>query len=251
MKNGAAVTFISVGSALIGFAAGVAYSKHRVDVERRARIAQVKKNLKVNLESAEAEETPQESPKSEKDMFVDNRKEEDYYEYSHTTKKYNKSEDFDLIDVTFPDDLDEDGNPIHDFKDEDEYDIDDDEGVASIEVIEAMEKDRRTPKQITSEEFLANERDYDQQTWTYYQSDDVIMDFFDRPVELEDEFVGDAKNVLDTMRDDSSIFYRSTMHRTETEVILNKQPFAETIAGLKEARAKRVVERRKLNEYDD
>src|SRR5690625_6670959 len=73
-----------------------------------------------------------------------------------------------------------------------------------IEVVEGMVlKDKKKSYQIEEDEFALNEVDYDQVSWTYYQYDDVVLDFFDMPVDYEDEFIEGAKDVLDKMDDDS------------------------------------------------
>lgn len=245
MTNGTTVALVSVGSALIGFAAGLAFSKHRQDVERKARIAEIKSKVEVEQDVVD-ESTPEKGVETDKDLVKNNRTEKEYTNYIEAAKTYTKSEDFDLIDVTFPDDLDEDGNPMYP-ENEDEYDTGDNE-VTPIEALEARMKDREIPKQISVEAFLANELDYDQETWTYYQADDMVLNFFDMPVEREKEFIGNAKELLDKEDDDSSIFMRSLLHRTEIELVLCKQPFEETVAGLKQERKKKVIERRMLND---
>lgn len=245
MKNGAGIALVAIGSAFIGFAAGIKYKNHLEHVERQARIAEVKENMEAQQRTVEEETTPQQDPSvSIFDMPRTERQSIDYTQYLDGSKNYDKSEDFDRIDVEFPDGYEKDET------ESDEYDVQGDEG-PPIEVVEGMVlKDRKTSYQIEEDEFALNEVDYDQVSWTYYQHDDVILDFFDIPVDYEDEFIEGAKEVLDKMEDDSSVYWRSPLHRTDVELILNKQPLAESAAGLKELKQTQIAERRKLRDND-
>src|SRR5699024_2634970 len=245
MKNGAGIALVAIGSAFIGFAAGVKYKKHLESVERNARIAKVKKNMQAQSRKVDEVPTPQETPSgSIFDMPREERDSIDYTQFLDESKNYDKSEDFDRIDVEFPDGDDKDAS------ESDEYDIMGDD-TPPIEVVEDMVlKDKKKSYQIEEDEFALNEVDYDQVSWTYYQYDDVVLDFFDMPVDYEDEFIEGAKDVLDKMEDDSSVYWRSPLHRTDVELILCKQPLAETAAGLKETKQKQNAERRKLRDID-
>lgn len=237
------MAFVAIGSALIGFAAGVKYSNHLDDVKRQERIEKVKRNVQ-SVREVDEEPTPQKT-KTE-DIFETKTEEKDQVDYSQyldMSKKYDKSEDFDRISVEFPE-IDE----------EDEEDIDfmyqSDKEKPPVEVLEAMINDKNTPYQISDNEFMANELDYDQVTWFYYSHDGIVLDFFDNVVDYEDEFIDGARELLDTMQDDDAVFWRSPLHRTEVELILNRTPIAETAVGKKEDKQRAIAERRKKNENE-
>lgn len=243
MKNGTALAFVAIGSALIGFAAGVKYTNHLDNVKRQERIDRVKRNVQ-SVRKVEEESTPQKT--QTEDIFETKTEEKDQVDYSQyldLSKKYDKSEDFDRISVEFPD-IDED--------DEDEEDVDflyqRDKERPPIEVVEAMVNKKKTPYQISDVEFMANELDYDQVTWFYYSHDGIVLDFFDNVVDYEIEFIDGARELLDTMQDDDAVFWRSPLHRTEVELILNRTPIAETAVGKKEEKQRAIAERRKKNE---
>lgn len=259
MSDRGLVSLVGIFSgALLGFGLGVAYEKRaRFVAEDKERTRRVEEALakvgkkEEKKESSQKEASAQDPLKAEKEQLSSDLAEEDYYNYSdpEPDKKYDKSEDFDRISVTFPGDPDypKDRLPIDDLPDSEEDDDDDSDNRPSVEDLEEMYLESKKPHQIEPGEFELNECGYDQETWTYFQPDNVIVNFWNQRIKEPDEFFGNTEEALHILRnehDDYSVYWRCPLHRIEIELVVDKTPYEESVAGFRERKQQEIAERR-------
>lgn len=251
------------GGVILGFGLGIVYEKYTRQVAedkiRRQRVeeAVAKVGKKDKEEPSQETESVQDPIAAEKELLRSDLEESDYHNYAapEEEKKYDKSEDFDLISVTFPGDPDYPKD--REESDEDDYGEwlpDDEDGLEdvpdgpSVETLEELYLETKQPHQIEPGEFELNEFKYDQETWTYHEPDDIVVDFCNqriKPEHLKEHFTDDAFEILRNSHDDTSVFWRSPLHRTEIELVVDKTPFSESVGGFRESKQQEIAERRR------
>jgi hypothetical protein len=87
------------------------------------------------------------------------------------------------------------------------------------------------PYTLHVDEFVANEFDYDQHTFTYYVGDDILADENDVPVYNYSSVVGDL-NFGHGSKDPNLVYIRSENARTEWEIIRHTGSFEVEVRGL-------------------
>lgn len=118
---------------------------------------------------------------------------------------------------------------------------------------EAEESQRSSthPYIIHKDEYKANEKEYDQMTWTYYSDDDVLANDVDRPVNAVDGYVpvDFAEKFGHGSGDPNVVYVRNDELSIELEIIRNPGNFAEVVHGFLQHSASRA--RRHKPRFDD
>lgn len=190
---------------------------------------------------------PDEKPKSEKEILeTGDLKEEEYTPYFkpedvESEKKWDKSEDFDLISVTFAED-----------EDEGEEETPEEAEARALAEAEAENLayfgDDSKPYTIEPDVFRENETGYEQDSWTYHSHDGYVVDFSNQVLSEEDveEYLGDTVKQLENAHDDSMIYVRAPARQTEIELILDTRPFDEVYGGKRERLQRKAAKQRRL-----
>lgn len=98
---------------------------------------------------------------------------------------------------------------------------------------EEKHRSEEEPYVISHDEFMANEKDYQQTQLTYYEGDDVLADDKDRTIDEEDEVVGSA-NLLKFghgSKDVNIVYIRNDTLGLEFEVVRSDGKYAELVLG--------------------
>ncbi len=97
---------------------------------------------------------------------------------------------------------------------------------------ETREKGR--PYLIEEEDFMQNEREWNQTTLTFYRGDQILVDVRDQPVDSPNQAVGDS-NLETFERDDVTIIYvRNENLEMDFEIVVSHGKYSEEVAGFRE-----------------
>jgi hypothetical protein len=98
---------------------------------------------------------------------------------------------------------------------------------------EIRNRTEEAPYVISHDEFMASEKDYSQSVLTYYESDDVLADEQDKPVENTDRVVGDynLQRFGHGSKDNNVVYIRNEVLEHEFEVIRNRGSYVEQVLG--------------------
>lgn len=122
-----------------------------------------------------------------------------------------------------------DGNPISDF----DY------------AAEVAKRDPENPYVITHDEFMENENGWTQQSLTYFNGDDTLVD--DQSMPIEDiEAIVDSENLTKFghgSRDKNIVYVRNERLETDFEIALSMGEFSKEVAGLGELKHSAPVRR--------
>lgn len=221
-----------VGFGLIGFAFGVKYgyklgqNSAKENVEDLIRETD---NLISELKKEEPEEAKDESPKTEKEILETKELKEDKYvpyykpdEVAAMEKTWDKAEDFDKISVEF---VEEDDEEEDDGAEEAEAEM-----IRERDAVEVYLEENPDPHTITGDQYFENEFMFDQESWTYYKHDDIVVDFHNNIITDPYEIIADLTGELEHAEDDSVIYIRNADRSIEIELILDIEPYAESYA---------------------
>jgi hypothetical protein len=127
----------------------------------------------------------------------------------------------------------------------------------------AYEMTRRTeeaPYVISDEEFFQGEKDYTQNSLTYYQEDDVLVDEREQPINDSDEIVGDH-NLLrfgHGSKDKNMVYVRNDRIEIDFEIALSNGSYTKEVLGFIEhsdqsgsRRRERYGRRNRARSWDD
>lgn len=223
-----------VGFGLIGFAFGVKYGYKLGQNSTKENIEDLIRetdDLISGLKKEEPEEAKDESPKTEKEILETQELQEDKYvpyykpeEVEAMEKKWDKAEDFDKISVEFVEEDEEDE------EDEDEAEEAEAEMIRERDAVELYLEENPDPHTITGDQYFENEYMFDQESWTYYKHDDIVVDFHNNIITDPYEIIADLSKELENAEDDSVIYIRNAARSIEIELILDIVPYAESYA---------------------
>lgn len=234
MDNKLALMLAGVGFALLGY--GIGYERARRQI------------TKVHADRADSEiaamreryygkddETPEEEV--EEDVNAVEEKEGRGAELAI----FDKTEDTERTNYSGFADKEENAEVAFEEHDPDEYDAFDELVGPPSPEYEGL----TGPHTISTDEFLANEFDFEQTSWTYFRSDGLVVDFWNQIIDDYRDFLGDATDKLANAHDDFVLFVRSPEYEMEIELILDARPFEESVAGSREKAQQEIAKRRK------
>lgn len=117
---------------------------------------------------------------------------------------------------------------------------------------EIRNRTEEAPYVITHDEFFGNEKDYVQQTLTYYDGDGVLADEKDKPIDDTDGVVGDynLNRFGYGSKDNNIVYVRNERMELEFEVVRSKNTYTQEVLGyIQHSEQDRRV--RKFRSYDD
>lgn len=87
---------------------------------------------------------------------------------------------------------------------------------------------------ISSQEFEEGEKDYSQNTLTYFEGDDVLVDERDKPIHHKNSVIGDGNNLLfgEESNDPNVVYIRNEHLEVDFEVCRSRGTFTEEILGI-------------------
>lgn len=238
--NKLTVIVSGVGFGLIGFAFGVkrGHKLGRDSVKENAKdfdqadveaLVRETDDLISELNEKKSEKDKDEPPKTEKEILETKDLKEDEYvpyykpeEVAAMEKKWDKAEDFDKISVEFLDEEDED--------DDDGAEEAEEEMIRERDAVELYLEENPEPHLITGDQYFENEFLFDQESWTYYKHDDIVVDFHNNIITDPYEIIADLSGQLENEEDDSVIYIRNADRNIEIELILDIEPYAESYA---------------------
>lgn len=98
---------------------------------------------------------------------------------------------------------------------------------------EANNRDYSRPYIISQEEFMENEPEHDQNTVTYYEGDDVLVDERDDVIEDTDGTVGDDNLTRfgHGSKDNNIVYIRNEIRDVDFEVVRSRGKYAKEVLG--------------------
>lgn len=98
---------------------------------------------------------------------------------------------------------------------------------------EMKNRSEQVPYIISNEEFLIGEKDYDQESMTYYEGDGVLADERDQMVPESDEKVGDGnlQRFGHGSKDKNMLYVRNDKMELDFEIALSEGEYAKEVMG--------------------
>lgn len=90
------------------------------------------------------------------------------------------------------------------------------------------------PYIITHDEYFAGEKDYEQVSVTYFEADDTLVDFHDKPIEQVDKVIGEDHLVMfgSGSGDKNIVYIRNDRLELDYEVVRSKGSYVEEVLGM-------------------
>ncbi len=106
---------------------------------------------------------------------------------------------------------------------------------------EIANRSEDAPYIISREEFMQEEKNYIQQTLTFYEGDDTLTDSNDKDIPDSDEVVGDANlhKFGHGSGDNNVVYVRNDRMSVDFEIVRSTQSFAKDVLGLRHADTRR------------
>lgn len=165
-------------------------------------------------------------------------------EVRHHASKPEPEEDMETFEQRL---IDEAKEEVEDVKhrlgifDEEDNSIETEEELITMNVFSENESDsaieRRGPSTvyiISSREFEHGDNDYSQNTLTYFEGDDVLVDERDKPIHNKSNVIGDVGNLSfgDQSNDPNVVYIRNEHLEVDFEVCRSSGTFTEEILGI-------------------
>lgn len=168
-------------------------------------------------------------------------------EVKHHTSKPEPDEDMEAFEQRL---INEAKEEVEDVKyrlgifDEDETDddtIETEEELITMNVFSDNESDSAIERRgsstiyiISNREFEEGEKDYNQNTLTYFEGDDVLVDERDKPIHHKSSVIGEGNNLRfgDQSNDPNVVYIRNEHLEVDFEVCRSKGTFTEEILGI-------------------
>ena len=101
---------------------------------------------------------------------------------------------------------------------------------------EMKHRDEGEPYVVEIDDYMRNDAEHDQDTFTYFEGDDVLVNSEDKPVDDVDRLVGDAnlQKFGYGSKDHNIVYVRNERLRMDFEIVRSRNKYAEEVLGFVE-----------------